>query len=149
MHRFYYYVDPCPKCGSRKTGRYVKQPITGSGYMLEESLKAGELIRFLSFVPEKNGFCATCGHEWHTMAKLKFWPTDKIRDEMIARGTEQEYQRLLQNGKGKPDVPVAAKGKERVRVEEDDVQIIDKRPKPVIELLYIDEELLKKMQAKN
>ncbi len=140
MYRFYYYVEPCPRCKSRKTGRYIKQPITGSGYQMEESLKAGELIRFLPFEPERNGYCVSCGYEWHTRAKLRFWPSDKIRNEQIARGTEQEYARFLQNNResrGEATQTAPAKQHEHGRM-----TLIDSRQKPVVELIYLDEELL-------
>lgn len=141
MPRFYYYIEPCPRCKSRKTGRYVKQPLTGGGYMMEESLKAGELIRFLPFEPVKNGYCLTCGYEWHTRAKLKFWSNEKVREEQTVRGTEQEYARFLKsNGKdGYQPEPAYEKPKEK------DMTLIDGRPKPVVELIYIDEELLSQL----
>ena len=146
MNKFYYYVEPCPRCKSRKTGRYVRQPITGSGYMMEESLKAGELIRFLSFEPEKNGFCVTCGHEWHTRAKLKFWPKEKIREEQIVRGTDQEYARFLQQNSGDKKAKTAYTVPQEPKKPERDMTFVDRRPKPVVELIYFDEELFAKIE---
>lgn len=140
MYRFYYYVEPCPRCKSRKTGRYVKQPFTGSGYQMEESLKAGELIRFLPFEPKRNGYCVSCGYEWHTRAKLRFWPADKVRDEQIARGTEQEYARFLQSNRENKGEPMQSNPVQTR--EHDRMTLIDSRRKPVVELIYLDEELL-------
>ena len=64
--QIYYYVPPCPACLSRKTGRYVRQPLMAGDmrYVEKESLRNGELVRFAGRIPEKNAYCEDCGHEF-------------------------------------------------------------------------------------
>ena len=91
----YYFVPPCPKCGSRKTGRYIRSPLTGEGYTKEASLKNGELVRFSFEVPVNNGYCMSCGYEWPVRVETKLWSYTKIREEQIARGTDILYEKIL------------------------------------------------------
>ena len=74
----YYYVPPCPQCGSRMTGRYVKtHRNTTTDWVINDSLKHGELVKPLPELPiYKNSFCVECGHEWNASIRLIF-PTNK------------------------------------------------------------------------
>ena len=76
----YYYVPPCPACGSRKTGRYVRQPLTAGDmrFVEVESLRSGELIRFAPRIPEKNVYCEDCGHEWACSIRASLMPRERI-----------------------------------------------------------------------
>jgi len=89
----YYYIPPCPKCGSRRTGRYIKET-RGSQYIEEESLRHGEIVRFAMSEPVKNAFCVDCDYTWGCTPQLKFWTTDRIQEEIEARTTEEAYQEL-------------------------------------------------------
>ena len=163
MRHFYYYVPPCPKCGSRKTGRYMKMPFTGSGYTKEDSLKNGEWVRFAKEEPIENCFCMTCGTNWSGKVSLKWWPFDRIQEEIRARETEPVYQQMLEEkGMEEPghwdfgakrrqslmadEYVKSITPKEKVRLEPD---IIDERKRDTITLLYADEELLEKIRRKN
>ena len=90
----YYYVDPCPKCGSRKTGRYVRRAATqdDARYIMEESLRNGELIRFAGWlVPKNNAYCEDCGHEWPCRIQGKPMTEKEVMEEKAARGTNAKY----------------------------------------------------------
>lgn len=132
----YYYVPPCPHCGSRKTGRYVREPLYRPEYVKEDSLKHGEWIRFLDSIPRDNVFCLSCGNEWPAKISLKLMTQKEIQDEKDARETEGFY--LQMTGKDNAD-----------HSEQDEVQeadIIDRRKRDRIELFYADEELIRKLK---
>ena len=90
----YYYVSPCPNCGSRITGRYVRKPHSAldERYIKEQSYSHGEIIRFAKSVPIENAFCTECGHEWPEHIYGKLWPVWKVEEEKIVRGTKQMYE---------------------------------------------------------
>lgn len=88
IHRFYYYIPPCPSCGSPVTGRYVKlHRETDTEWQINESLRHGELIQALNEVPLRNCFCVNCGYEWNEDAKLQFLSQEKINEEKKKRLT--------------------------------------------------------------
>ena len=87
----YYYVPPCPGCGSANTGRYVSKPIMGTRadirYVKNESLKHGELIRLVDKVPVANAYCEDCGKEWPEHIYARILPAYRVEEEKIKRGT--------------------------------------------------------------
>lgn len=89
----YYYVQRCPKCGSRKTGRYMKEPrnIDDAEYTMRNSLMHGEIIEFLPEIPYDNCFCEDCGHEWHYDVGAKWISKERIEEEKRARETYKKY----------------------------------------------------------
>ena len=93
--RTYYYIPPCPKCGSRVTGRYRAKTIDYDDVELD-SLKHGEIVRPASAEPIKNAFCCDCGYTWGCTASLKLWSVDRIQEEKEARGTDEAYRELLE-----------------------------------------------------
>ncbi len=95
MRHIYYFIPPCPKCGSRRTGRYMRKPYMSAGSIRKMNLNAGELVRFEQEVPDRNLYCADCGHTWRGTAQFKFWPKDKIREEADVRGTEKIYEKYV------------------------------------------------------
>ena len=99
----YYYIPPCPACGSRKTGRYVRQPLTAGDrrFVETESLRNGELVRFAPHVPEKNAYCEECGHEWTHAVSVRLVPRERIMEEQAARGTAAKYASYLESSSGK------------------------------------------------
>lgn len=102
---FYYYVPPCPNCGSRVTGRYVKEPRKKEDmlYTERESLKHGELIKFLPFVPRTNAYCEECGYEWAQTVDAKWISRERIEEEKRVRGTNRRYVEFMkENPKKKP-----------------------------------------------
>lgn len=90
IRHLYYYVPPCPVCGSNMTGRYIKSHReTDSEWQLEESLKHGELIR-LQYVPmQYNCFCQICGFNWIGDIKPRFLNLDEIQMEKELRHTRE------------------------------------------------------------
>ena len=101
--QIYYYVPPCPACLSRKTGRYVRQPLmTGDmRYVEKESLRNGELVRFAGRIPEKNAYCEDCGHEWACSISVRLMSREKIMEEQAARGTDAKYAECLERHPGR------------------------------------------------
>lgn len=89
MIRFpYYYVPPCPVCGSAETGRIVKEPASHAEYMMISSLKNGEIIMFdPSPSPTDNLFCLSCGHQWTGDAVVRMLTKAQICHEQKKRGT--------------------------------------------------------------
>lgn len=168
MRHLYYYIPPCPVCGSRRTGRYVRRPFSGAGYMMEKSLKAGELIRFRSKEPEKNAYCEKCGHEWPCLVETKFLTKEEMLDEQEARGTIEPYEQIqerkqMQNFEsrgflgrlfGKPGPskympmqpdpydPGMMQIQERP-TERRKMQIVDKRPQKTVEIHFLDEDMIR------
>lgn len=101
----YYYVPPCPECGSRITGRYVRQPFTSNyiRYVKDESLKHGELVRLVPSVPFDNAFCETCGHEWPENVYARIMPACDVEEEKRLRGTAGRYAEFQEkNPKKRP-----------------------------------------------
>lgn len=108
----YYYVPPCPVCGSRKTGRYVRQPLTTGDmlYVERESLRNGELVRFAVHIPEKNAYCDDCGHEWECRIRAHLMPREKIIEEQTARDSAARYAACLDKSPGKKSLFRRIKG---------------------------------------
>ncbi len=92
----YKYIEPCPKCGSKCTGRFVKEPLTEADteYIELESLKHGEIVRFAPREPVDNAFCVDCGHRWGYTARTIYLTKQEIEDEIVSRGTEMAYTEL-------------------------------------------------------
>lgn len=93
QRRLYYKVPPCPECGSRKTGRYVKKPrsMEDTIYTQSQSLMSGELIRFVPREPIKNCYCEECGYEWGHTVHAELLPVTEIEEEMEVRDTKRRY----------------------------------------------------------
>lgn len=92
----YKYIEPCPNCGSKCTGRYIKEPITESDmeYIEVESLKHGEIVRFAPKEPIKNAFCVDCDFRWKYDARTIYLTREEIEEEISNRGTEAAYMEL-------------------------------------------------------
>lgn len=92
----YYYVPPCPACGSTETGRIVKEPDTHEKYTMISSLKNGEIIMFdPAPEPVNNLFCLSCGHQWTGEVDMQMLTREQIRQEQKKRGTPEllrEYE---------------------------------------------------------
>lgn len=94
----YYYVPPCPKCGSRRTGRYIRQPrlLDDELYTIRESLRNGELVRLAPSVPDHNVYCEDCGYEWTAPVPLMLLTSREIANEREDRSTPARYQQFLE-----------------------------------------------------
>ena len=104
MKHFYYDVPPCPKCGSYRTGRYIRYPRTkeNAEYMIEQSLKHGEIIRFLEKEPIKNAFCEDCGHRWSWSVKVNLVSQEYILKQIEKRKLQEDINQLEKEKKEKP-----------------------------------------------
>ena len=95
---WYKYVPECPECGSSCTGRYVKMPQSEADrdYMERETLKYGEIIRFIPKVPERNLFCVECGCKWHGVPETRRYSRKQIEEEIEKRGTYEAYIEVIE-----------------------------------------------------
>ena len=88
--RTYHYVPPCPKCGSKKTGRYIYVLNTiNINKLIADNLKCGELTKpVVGFGDdiEVNAYCEECDTQW--FAKIEEFPLSKkiIEKESKDRG---------------------------------------------------------------
>ena len=89
--RPYYNIPQCPYCGSRMSGRYVKNHrYNDISYVITDALKHGELVKAVPEVPEYfNVFCVECKAEWHHDVKLSFISTEQLNNEKKSRFTEE------------------------------------------------------------
>lgn len=98
-----YRVPPCPRCGSRLTGRYLKyHSIDNDDYISKTSLKNGELIRFVPEVDEDhNLFCSECGFTWSEYLSVQWKSIKDIKEERRVYGTEQALNDIISEEKSK------------------------------------------------
>lgn len=98
----YYYVPPCPFCGSKMTGRYLKSHWAADDeYVADTSLKNGELVVFRPEIPSKNVFCVNCGHDWTEYIESRFMTLEEIDKEKAARSTNEIRAQEREEKKGK------------------------------------------------
>lgn len=97
----YYYVPPCPICGSVRTGRYVRiHSVVNDEYSNKMSLKNGELTKFTNSVdPDKQFFCSSCGAEWSELSSIKWLSLAQIDEEKKKRETGGLLDELLNEEK--------------------------------------------------
>lgn len=95
--KFYYYVPPCPACGSPVTGRISKIfRDVDSEWQIDEALRHGEIVWPKADTAGKNVFCLSCGYEWNEIIEAKFIPRWKIEEEKEKRGTRDLYNERVQ-----------------------------------------------------
>lgn len=105
IKKIVYYVPPCPACGSRDTGHYVRRPVQlpfseDSSYsMLQQCVLHGERIRFRQQLPAKNCFCHTCGNEWTGQVEEKWMTKKEIMREIKARNLLDPYNYIKKEKK--------------------------------------------------
>lgn len=98
--KLYYYVPPCPLCGSPVTGRYVKlHRDVDTEWQINESLRHGELIKALNEVPIRNCFCINCGYEWNYDAKAIFISQNELNEEKKKRHTIDILNKCIEEQK--------------------------------------------------
>ena len=95
MKSIYYYMPPCPRCGSEITGRYIQRPLVKADYMVLESLKNGEIVELRKKVPDKNAFCKSCGFEWREAPRVVWIDEDEKEYERAHRKTEKMMQEYI------------------------------------------------------
>jgi len=159
MKRLYYYVPSCPVCGNKRTGRYIKTPISNARQIKESALRAGEIIRFAGEEPLKNAFCLSCGHEWPTRIRVRLLSSDAIAKEKRDRGISEEYDRLAAKKHPKQkngffsslfSFSQEDRSEKVAEVEQrQEFDIVDARKKNSLTLLYADEEMINKLKGKS
>lgn len=104
MKRIYYNVPPCPECGSRVTGRFIKRPRSkdDEDYIRGRALRNGEIIRFADAEPIKNAFCMDCGHRWGWSVRQSWVTREFILQEIDARKIRKEIDEFEEQKKDKP-----------------------------------------------
>ena len=90
----YYYVPPCPSCGSMKTGHYVKEVNLDPSFAARESLKNGELAIPVREIPYENVFCLDCGFSWHHTVSMRWMSLADIEEQKISRDTASFYNSM-------------------------------------------------------
>lgn len=101
----YYYVPPCPQCGSRATGRFIKsRGGRQDEWTVMESLKHGELVSPEAEIDSRfTTYCATCGFMWNGKVEIKWLSPSELEDEKIARGTRDIMNFRFQQDAENPD----------------------------------------------
>lgn len=90
IHRTYYYVPPCPFCGSPITGYFVKlRRENDIQWQINECLRHGELIEPVEEMSDKNCFCTECGAEFKAAIETKFLSQEEIDKEKTRRMTRR------------------------------------------------------------
>lgn len=90
IKRPYYYVPNCPQCGSRMTGRFMKLPSAyEADWIINESLRNGELVCLVPEVLNHNAYCVECDHTWYADIKVLFLRPEQINIEKIERHTNE------------------------------------------------------------
>ena len=85
----YYYVRPCPVCGSEMTGRIMRSSnSTTELWQRIEALKSGELIRHTPVKTKDNTFCLSCNFEWAGRIPLRFITMEEREKEKEKRMTK-------------------------------------------------------------
>ena len=89
IKRPYYYVPPCPVCGSRQTGRFTRsKDAYNDNWSIREALKNGEYLTPIVDPPEDvNAYCLECEHIWKAEIEVLMLNKDEIRNEMKSRQT--------------------------------------------------------------
>lgn len=97
----YYYIPPCPRCKSVRTGRLMKyHRTTNDEYINKASLKNGELIKFVPEVdPDHDLFCADCGFTWSEYISVQWYTQDQIDEEKRKRGTISQLDDVIKEEK--------------------------------------------------
>lgn len=93
--RRYYYVPPCPRCGSVITGYKLDNLGTLNTESEVEKIRRllnGELVELHDFVTDESTlFCGECGIEWTGRPEIKYLTTEEIEKQKKLRGIDDEY----------------------------------------------------------
>lgn len=85
---YYYYIQPCPACHSKKTGYFMKIPKFNydKDWSKEEALRRGELVELVAEVADENVFCTECGFKWYQEIRGSFISGAQLKEEKQNRG---------------------------------------------------------------
>lgn len=86
----YYYVPPCPRCGSHITGKFVRMRGThDTDWMITEALRNGELIAPVPEILEDTAYCVECDHTWNAQISMQMLTQEEIQQQKVLRMTNQ------------------------------------------------------------
>lgn len=99
--RRYHFVPYCPKCGSKKTGRYVY--MSNSRLSIEKyiasCLAKGEIVKPISALDttkQENAFCLDCGCEWNAIIDTIWFTPEQIEKHRTQRGiSSKQYKDVI------------------------------------------------------
>lgn len=84
----YHNVPPCPKCGSFVTGEFIKMKWNDDKkWLVNDSLKRGEIINPVVEMTENNCFCVECGYAWNENINVENYSLAQIEEEKKKRHT--------------------------------------------------------------
>lgn len=84
----YHNVPPCPQCGSFVTGEFIKTKWNDDkAWLVDDSLRRGEIVNPVVEMSENNCFCVECGHTWKGSIKVESYSLAQIEEEKKKRHT--------------------------------------------------------------
>ncbi len=87
----YYYVPPCPCCGSYVTGRYVRVWFFDP-WVTEEALRHGEHVRPTYDDDYRDvAYCLNCDYEWPEIVTHRWMTLREINRQKTIRHTLDYY----------------------------------------------------------
>ena len=93
IKRPYYYVPPCPYCGSLVTGRFMKaRNDYDADWMIDESLRHGEIISPVPNVLSENCFCCECNSTYTGIVEFKLFSADELDEQKFNRNINDIWQ---------------------------------------------------------
>lgn len=99
----YYYVPPCPRCGSPVTGRYVTMWMCKK-WIIEDSLYHGEYVRQADGDDLRDkAFCLDCNYIWPEEARLKWMTLNEIKKQKAIRHTCETFESIYAKRKVKKE----------------------------------------------
>lgn len=99
----YYFVEPCPRCDSDRTGYFIYCSDENSDRIIAARMKKGELVQVRNRVrdpADTNCFCLDCKAEWHGKIQTQYLTEEEILKEKELRGITDE---LIESKKNERD----------------------------------------------
>ena len=100
----YYRVGPCPRCGSKVTGRYIQRSPFDFGRsdrdIIRDCLDRGQHVR-IGRRGSGNAYCGSCGHAWTEYISLSFISEETFEKELSDRRIERSRKEDLSPRPGK------------------------------------------------
>lgn len=92
----YYYVPPCPVCGSEITGRYIRKYINdNTRRIIEDGFRHGEIIKLVPSKVDRNCFCLNCNHEWADFVTPSLKNDAQLQEEIEKRHINELYEYFM------------------------------------------------------
>ena len=94
----YYYVPPCPNCGSFITGRFVKaRNDYDADWLIDESLRHGEIVSPVPDVLSENCFCCDCNATFTGIVKMQWLSLNELDEQKLKRDIYEIWQERVLN----------------------------------------------------